>query len=257
MSAVASTVSALPSRPHTRRARWFFPLSAIGLIVCALVGFHFFYFQGRSYPGRDIPPPIRGVIVSHGLLMTAWLGLFLIQPLLIALRKHKLHMALGKVGAVLAAGVVASGVVTAIAATRLMPPEAMIWGMTPLQFFAVPFLTVFFFAACVAGAIGQRKRPERHRALMLMGTLAASSAAIARMDALNNLYIGTAWETWFGPFLFTIVAGALLVVLRAAWSRRLEPSMILAWVLMTGFFIGVTRLAVTPAWEAFAAMLVT
>jgi hypothetical protein len=54
--------------------------------------------------------------------MTLWMLLFLVQPLLIVARNRRLHMTLGKIGAVLAAAIVVVGVKTAIESVRVSPP---------------------------------------------------------------------------------------------------------------------------------------
>ena len=58
--------------------------SAVSLVVAALVftGFHLFYTQGRAYPGREIDPSMLGVVVTHGVSMTLWLVLSVVEPLL-------------------------------------------------------------------------------------------------------------------------------------------------------------------------------
>jgi uncharacterized membrane-anchored protein len=111
-----------PSDRPSAGARLFHTLAAALLCVMMLVGFQQFYFHGRAYPGRDLAPPIRTLRIVHGSSMTLWMLLFLVQPLLIVARNRRLHMTLGKIGAVLAAAIVVVGVKTAIESVRVSPP---------------------------------------------------------------------------------------------------------------------------------------
>jgi hypothetical protein len=39
--------------------------------------------HGKAYPGRELAPEIRTLLIPHGIGMSAWFLLFLVQPLLI------------------------------------------------------------------------------------------------------------------------------------------------------------------------------
>ncbi|MEZ5433409.1 MAG: hypothetical protein R3F31_20055 [Verrucomicrobiales bacterium] len=56
------------SRPHER---WFYTIASITLLAFTLIGFRMFYLQGNAFPGRPLPPPIRPLLITHGVLMTA------------------------------------------------------------------------------------------------------------------------------------------------------------------------------------------
>ena len=75
--------------------RLFYTLVGAITLAFALIGFHHFYFAGLSYPGRPITPPIRGLVIVHGVVMAAWLALFLTQPLLIPPVLTQLHLSSG------------------------------------------------------------------------------------------------------------------------------------------------------------------
>jgi hypothetical protein len=212
--------------------------------------------HGKAYPDRPIHPQIKLIVIGHGVTMSLWLILLLVQPALVALRKHKLHMTLGKLGAVLAGFIFLFGVATAIGSVRTTPPQAVIWGMSPVQFMAVPFIAVVAFTGFVALAIVYRKKPDIHRAMMLMGTMTAMSAAVSRIDPLNNLYLGTVWERWFGPFFFTLILGVILLAVRCALIRRFDRYLALGLAGVVAVAIFTMNIATTSAWEAFASLFV-
>jgi hypothetical protein len=259
-SAVDSSASAVPpqvaSSSSIDAARWFYPGTAVLLLVLCFVGFNDFYLHGRAYPDRPIDPRIRLTVLAHGTVMTAWLFLMVFQPMLVALNRRKLHMRVGKIGAALAGAILILGTMTAIGSARTTPPQALIWGLPPKQFMAVPIISVWVFAALVALAVHYRRKPVRHRALMLFATMNAMSAGISRIDPLNDLYLGTVWERWFGPFFLTLVPGAVLLALRCAVIRRFDRWFALGFAIMFAVAVFIMNLAPTRAWASFASVLV-
>lgn len=235
--------------------RWFYPFAGVALLAAVVVGFRFFYFHGQSFPGRPIPPPIRGLIVAHGVAMSLWIVLSAVQPMLIGVRKHRWHMRLGIAAALLAPVIVALGVATAIMSARVTPPEVVLWSMNPAQFLTVPLGSILLFAGFVAVGIRMRRRPAVHRAAMLMGTVAAVSAATGRMNSLSNLYAGTVFERVFGAFFGILLFACVLVAVRSVVARRLERPLLVALGINTFGWWALTAAAHTHAWERFALVL--
>ena len=194
--------------------RYFYSVATVLLLVLAVVGFQLFYFHGQAYPGRPLTPPIKTLIITHGVAMSLWMLLAIIQPLLIASGNRRIHMALGKVMVVIAVVLVVLGMKMGIAACKVAPPDMMFGPLIPKQFMIVPVGDIALFALFVAAGVSWRKRPDRHRPLMFLASLAAVGAAISRMDFLNHLYLGTVWEKLFGFFFFTVVAGAVFLILK-------------------------------------------
>lgn len=81
------------------------------------------YLQLQAYPGRPLPPPARAIYLNHGVLMTAWMLLSVVQPMLVATGRKRIHMMLGKFALRLAAGIVAAGYLIAIGSTNGTPPD--------------------------------------------------------------------------------------------------------------------------------------
>jgi hypothetical protein len=232
--------------------RWFFTFCGVVFAACAIVGFKHFYFEGRAYPGREITPPIRAAVVAHGASMTLWLLLTVVQPLLVASGCCRAHRRFGAFGAAVALAVVLLGVRVGVHSARVSPPDFVLWGMLPPSFMAVPVVSVVGFGVFVALAVLWRNRPDRHRAMIFSANLATLSAAVSRIDALNALYLGTVWETWFGPFFMTQVLGAVLVALRIAVVRRLERPLLAGFVAQAALAFAICRFAPSDTWVSFA-----
>src|SRR5262245_25318706 len=103
VSAVLDAGSTRASRTGARRKlRWFFP-TVSGLLLAVLV-FGFapsFFLRGLiriPVPLASLPP----YLVAHGLLLTAWYALVLVQTCLVAAHRTDLHRRLGVLAAVVA-----------------------------------------------------------------------------------------------------------------------------------------------------------
>ncbi len=259
MSATITSVSAPFSQTKPRArvdlGRWFYSFAAILMLACVMVGFERFYLHGRSFPDREITPPIKALVISHGITMMLWILLFIAQPLLAATRNIKVHMTMGKIGAVLAAAILVLGCMIGVQSAKFTPPDAFIMGFTPKQFVAVPVLSVFFFAGMVGVAIWQRKKPAIHRALMLGATLGVISAALNRIPALNELYMGTIWDRVFGPFFAAVVLGLVLVALRSVLIRTFDKWLTISVLGVSAWSAIIVVVAKSGPWESFASVL--
>jgi hypothetical protein len=246
----------LPKSPaNAKPARLFYVAAAVLLLALMLVGFQLFYFHGRAYPDRPLTPPIRTLIILHGVAMASWVGLFVVQTSLIAGRKVRVHMTLGWLSAALAACVVILGLKLAVDSARLQPAEMRIWTLSPPQFMAVPFFGIITFAAFVAIGIWKRKRPAIHRPMMLLALLAAMPAAVSRIDAISHLYVGTAWETIFGPFLGSLAVGLVLLLAKCLFTRSFDRWFATGFAVLALVSVLTMQVATTGAWEQFAGML--
>ena len=70
--------------------------------------------------------------------MTAWILLSVVQPLLVATGRKRVHMMLGKFAMALAVGIIVAGYLIAIGSTRGTPPELVRFGLAPKAFLTVP-----------------------------------------------------------------------------------------------------------------------
>lgn len=229
--------------------------AAAVLLACVVIGFRHFWFGGRAYPGRELTPPIRGLVVAHGVAMALWMVLLVVQSLLVVRRRVKLHMTLGKAGGLLGLAIVALGWKVGIESARVAPPEFALHGLGARAFMAISVLGVTLFGIGVGVGIAARKRPHIHRAAMVLGTLAAVTAALDRIDWLTQPLIGTALHDVFGPFAAAVLVGALLFLVRCAFARRIDRVWCAGFALLCLGFFGIWKFAGTEAWDAAARSL--
>ncbi len=235
--------------------RWFYTLSSVLLLVLTVIGFRFFYLEGKAYPGRPLTPPIRLLLMSHGIMMTLWMLLAVVQPLLVATRQKRLHMKLGIFGVLLACGMVFAGWRVGIEATRVNPPDMHLFGLSLKQFLAVPLVGILTFALFVFIGVWNRRVPAIHRPMMLMASLTIVSAALGRIAVLNDWYAGTWLEQWFSANLVTVIVGALLLVCKCAVSKSCERWFVAAFLILLVSSVAISLGAKTSAWDEFASYL--
>jgi hypothetical protein len=238
--------------PHNRL---FYSGAAALILVMMFWGFMQYYLHGKAFGGREIAPPMRTLVMFHGIAMTAWVVLFLVQPLLIAGGSRKRHMMLGRVGAILAIAMVVLGWRMGIQSARLTPPVVRIWGVTPSQFMIVPLGTIVLFGLFVAAGVYYRRRPEIHRPMMLMATLLVIPAAVSRIAPLSTLYENTALRAVFGPYLWTLVFATVLLLAKWAMTRSFDRWFAMAYGCLLAAYMLTWHLATTRAWERVAGML--
>ena len=243
------------SSSRSNPARLLYATFAVLLLVATVLGFQQFYLHGRAYPGREILPPARLLIVAHGVAMSCWIILFLVQSLLIVGGNRRLHMAMGKVGAVLAAGVVALGLRVPIEVTRL-GPEFPLWGLTRRQFMAIPIFSILIFGVFVAIGVWNRRRPEIHRPMMLLATMAIVAAATDRITAIHVLYGESLWGRIFGPFFPVLVIGAAFLMLKWLLTRSFDRAYATGYAALTVACAMIMWVAPTHIWVQFASFLV-
>jgi hypothetical protein len=118
-------------------------LAATLIPIIVLVGFAWTYYL----KGFFVTPPIPGLLVHlHGLVMTAWVVLFVVQVSLVAPKRTKVHQQLGIAGGFLAALVFVVGLMTAVsAAARGSSP-----GPPALQFLIIPIGDMIAFGVLIS-----------------------------------------------------------------------------------------------------------
>lgn len=248
-------------KPHAKgltsfpRARLFYTGAAALLLILMFLGFQPFYLHGKAFPNRELTPPIRTLLILHGTAMSAWMLLFLVQPVLIVSGHRRVHRMLGRVGTVLAAGIVILGLQLGVESARVNPPDLRLWGLAPNQFMAVPVISILLFAGFVFAGLWNWRRPAVHRPMMLLATLAVIPAAVDRIDAIQALYRGTMWGTLFGPFFSTLVIGLLFLVMKRLLARSWDRWLAVGYAGLVVASALTMQLATTTAWDHLASVL--
>lgn len=231
----------------------YFHVSAAALnLVIMLVGFSAFYTHGRGESGRIISPAIMPTVIVHGMSVTAWYLLSLGQALLITVRNRKLHMTLGWAALALLPVIAVSGILVAVRSAS-SAPNFKFFGMNYHDFVLVMFVEIAVFAALVTAGILTRKRPEIHRAMMLVASWGLLIGATTRIPWLLAPFGGDGSRlAFFGP---VYVMGALLILVRSAMIRKLDRWLATAYVFMVACDLTAEQLSRTDAWREMAVTL--
>jgi hypothetical protein len=159
-------------------------------------------------------------------VFTAWFLLQLIQSLLIAGRKLAVHKLVGETALILAPLVVIVSILVVFYTTR----HGFHGETKPtVQSAAFPLSLVTWFSGFVIAGLALRKKPEAHKRLMLLASIAIISPAVGRIDWLPYPDWLPGWWEW------AIAFAVPLVVWDLATLRRLHPATLIgvpAFVLM-------------------------
>lgn len=223
--------------------RRLFTIVAMAFALIVLVGF------GRTYYAKAFfgAPPLSSMVVHvHGLLMTAWVGLFAVQVWFIASKQIRVHQRLGYAGIGLAVLIVAVGLVTAVRSAKYGSPSTPP-GIDALSFLAVPVFDLLMFVILFGGAVYYRKKPAAHKSLMLLTAVNFLPPAVARIPLASLQALGPFWFFGFP----TVLA---LLCLGADWRRRGRVNVVFATgtALLVASYVVRLALMGTSAWMRLA-----
>ena len=218
IAAAATQSRAQSAAVRTARSeRLFYVVAGSVMLIATLVGFRSFLAHGKGFGGGEITRQIVPLVVVHGLAMFSWIGLFLVQSILILNGNRRLHMRIGVAGAVLAGAMVILGSVTAILSTHHNPESYRLLGGA--RFFLATMLgEMLGFGTLVAIAVIYRRRAEIHRPMMLLASLMIISGSLGRSPYIGNFAIMPPLYV-LGPAL---MLGALFLVLQWALIRSVS-----------------------------------
>jgi hypothetical protein len=238
-------LSALDARAElARRDRAFYRRVSIAFLVTALVGFGRTYFLKAAFHGAALTPLLH----VHGFVGTTWLVLLVVQTGLVSSRRVDLHMKLGIAGALVATAFVPLGILVPLSLARsgATTPERLV-------FLIFPLTQALMFGGFVGAALWNRKRPELHKRLMLVGTATMVTPAISRL--LMSVPVPEGPRPVFALVLTTafVLAGML-----HDWKTRHRVHRLYIWAALAILVSGPVRfgLAHTAAWQSLARHLV-
>lgn len=232
----------LGAAQHERSERRFFGVGALVALAIVFSGFAPSYYLKTYFGTPELPSALVHV---HGLVMTAWFALFLVQVRLIAAHRSDLHRRIGFAGIALAALVLVVGTLTAVAAAKAgrSPP-----GVAPLAFLAIPLGDMLVFAILFGLAVAFRRHADFHKRYMLLASLSMLTAAIARVEPLQ----GGGLPAFFGAMDLIVLGFVAWDVLR---MRRLHPAFLAGFLVILVSQVVRFAGAGTPEWLRFAAWL--
>jgi hypothetical protein len=244
MHSTATLVSAT-ARPSRRFERGFY--LGISVLFLALVGWTF----ARTYYLRPFfdASPLPLLLHVHGVVMTGWVVLLLVQSTFIATRRVQWHRRLGVFGSVWAALVVILGSVTTLhaAAREVRAHSAFAAGQVVIT--SLDLIQMLFFAGFVGAAVWLRRRPDCHKRLMLLTVACMLPDALARLPVTcmtNGLMLGGLYGSV-----------AVFVGLDTIRHRRLHPAFGWGGLGLLVVFTVLLFVAITPWWIAFGTRLVS
>ena len=194
-------------------------------------------------------PALSSLVRAHGVVMSLWVILLLVQLRLVAIGRTDLHRRLGAVGAVLFVTILVVGVATAIDAARRGASPAP--GVTPLMFLAVPLADMLVFGVLVGSALWNRRHSATHKRLMVLASLAILAPGIARLPVDFIRQGGL-------PVIFglTLLAVAACIVVDTIRNRRLHPAFGWGGALVLASVPLRIAVAGSAGWNRFANWLV-
>ena len=147
-------------------------------VAWILAGIIVLGFAQNAAMGRVDIPRVPLWVHLHGLLMLAWLGLFITQNRLAAQGDLARHRQLGRIGAVLVCAILLVANFTSMMSLMLhrSPPF-----FTPSFFLALTLTDSLAFAGLVLAGIANRADTETHRRLITGGTIVILEPAFGRL----------------------------------------------------------------------------
>jgi hypothetical protein len=234
--------------PLARTPRSDLPLFVVGLFL--VLGIVFAGFAPTFYlKGLFGTPPLSTLLFAHGLVMSAWIALLVVQSALVEFGRTDLHRRVGVVGAGVAVLLVVIGAAAALeAARRGFSPTPKV---TPLMFLAIPLVDLLVFSILAGTALVMRRRAATHKRLMLLATVGMLTPAVARLpiDALKQVGLPAF-------FAVTIACVLLVVAIDTVRHRRLHPAFGWGAALVIAAVPGRIALANSDAWVSIAGRLV-
>ena len=171
----------------------------MALLIAAIVIYGFSHTVEKNLIHAVPRRPL--LLYVHAVVFSAWLAFFICQSLLIRARNVRLHRTMGWFGCALGSAVCVIGIWVAIVMSRFR--IAHFAGKGAVQNLGLSFYDIAAFTVAFVLAIMWRKRPEYHRRLMLLATIALTSAAFGR------------FPPWILPAHWFFIGVDLLVVLGA------------------------------------------
>ena|SRR5947209_5730184 len=237
-----ATVAARKTKTSLRSERIFFLSMMAALVALDVWGFaHSFYLRTvLAPPGTylDRPDWMRWAFMIHGTLFTAWIALFATQTVLIGSKRLPLHKQIGQAITPLYVAIVAYGLFVGWLGARHGFHDVPFDSVT---FSAVPWLVILSFAVLVWAGINERRDPQRHKRLMLLGTIILSDAGIARIGLFHAFL-----PPWLDPALFMLIP---LVVWDVATLGKVHRTTVIGGLLVAAVLLFDVPIGMSKPWH--------
>lgn len=166
------------------------------MVALMLVGFWPTYY-GQLLTGNAERPLL---IHAHGAVFTGWVALLVAQIVLAWRGRVRMHRQVGRVGIAYGCLVLTMGLVVGIAAPVMHANSGEWTRDRAAGFLLVTLGDMVLFGSLFVAAVAYRRKPEIHKRLMLAATVALLFAAVARIQALQEMELVLA-AIWLSPLL--------------------------------------------------------
>jgi len=214
---VRSEQKATEAAPRTS----FFFWSSVLLLSFLLIGFAPTLYLRAFFAVAPIP----GYLYVHGAVLTAWFAWLVVQTTMVRTGRIALHRRLGVVGAVIAAAVIVASLMATMGFVARLRAAGIDWdtdmsavpalgieGQPMVQFASEVFwgnsIGTTVFTALVVAAILLRRRPQAHKRLMLLASIALVGPALAR---ISRWAVFGGEDSLFVPIVFLGLLAVLIV----------------------------------------------
>jgi hypothetical protein len=238
---------AVLSEPLAARPNRFYVGFAIACVSIAVLGFAPTFWAPLASGRLQLAP----LVWAHAALFNAWIAFFLSQAMLAASGRLGHHRALGMLGVMLAGAMLVVGWVAAIDSYHVQSAAGHAARAGP--FLIAGLTNMIFFAGAVAIAAANVRRPDVHKRLMVLATIAVLAPAFGRMVQ----FILGAGPIAPPPIQATIVPALLTDLLLAAavvhdWRTRGRPHPVylIGGATLPAVQVGRIPLALTPGWAS-------
>jgi hypothetical protein len=231
------------------RQRSYFPWLALALLLFVLTGFARTFFLHGLF---GMPAP-QAFIAFHGVLMTGWVALLVLQASLVAAGQLRWHRRLGVLGVCWAALIVPVGcAATLLAAARELRAGGP-FVAAQLTVLSLELTQMLLFGALVTWAVRLRARPDWHKRLMVVATVGILPNVIVRLmmllptELLRNDLALVLWTA--------LLAGVIGLDVRR--TGGLHPAYARAGTAALAAMLFAYLLGISAGWQRFASWLVS
>jgi hypothetical protein len=177
------------------RPRWFYVGISLFMVALVLAGFWPSYF-GPLLRGVTARPP---VIQIHGIVFVGWMVLLVTQVAMVAVGRTALHRRIGSFGVIYGFLVLLMGVIAGVAAPVMHFKNGEWTFDRAAGFLLISLGDMALFGSFFIAAMIYRRKPEVHKRLIVMATIALLFAAVGRMSFIQIQAL--LLPLWLSPLL--------------------------------------------------------
>jgi len=194
LSILAGNRTASPVQAEVRSRSLYLGLSAF-MIALTFAGFWPSYF-GPLLRGEAARP---WLIHLHGAVFVGWMALLLIEVILVSMGRVRQHRTIGNIGMVYGCLVFITGVIAAFAGPLLHVRNGE-WSLDHAAgFLLISLRAITVFGSFFVAAMAYRRKPELHKRLILLATVALLFAPVGRLNPPVFLAV------WLAPVLIAML----------------------------------------------------